>query len=83
MESVANLENEYTPNIILNSEFKILKTIDFKIPIVTSVDSIEVLLAALNLYEMPNLYETAMMILDLTYLQVRESSRSMLPIDSK
>ncbi|KAK0174277.1 hypothetical protein PV327_011033 [Microctonus hyperodae] len=69
MESETNLKNEYTPNIILNSEFKILKTINFKIPIVTSVDSIEVLLAALNLYEIPKLYETAMMILDLTYLQ--------------
>ncbi|KAF7990386.1 hypothetical protein HCN44_000191 [Aphidius gifuensis] len=34
-------DQEYTSSIIITSEFKVFKTIDFEIPLVTSLDCIE------------------------------------------
>lgn len=63
-------ERDYTPSIIFHSEFKVFKTIEFKIPIVTPLDAIEVLLAVINFHDKQNVYTTAVSILDFTYLQV-------------
>ncbi|XP_015117000.1 uncharacterized protein LOC107041116 [Diachasma alloeum] len=54
---------------VVQSEMKVFQTTNFKIPLVTPLDCIEVLLAALKLDKLPKVYNTAVHILDMTYLQ--------------
>ncbi|XP_046817456.1 uncharacterized protein LOC124423601 isoform X1 [Vespa crabro] len=62
-------KKEYTKNIIITSEFKVFKTLGFKMPFCTPLQCIEVLLAATGLRHTSNIYETSINLLDLAYLQ--------------
>ncbi|KAF7400512.1 cyclin N-terminal domain-containing protein 1-like isoform X1 [Vespula maculifrons] len=62
-------KKEYTKNTIITSEFKVFKTLGFKMPFCTPLQCIEVLLAATGLRHTSNIYETSINLLDLAYLQ--------------
>ncbi|XP_015188477.1 PREDICTED: cyclin N-terminal domain-containing protein 1-like isoform X1 [Polistes dominula] len=62
-------KKEYTNNVLISSEFKVFKTIGFKMPFCTPLQCIEVLLAATGLRNTLNIYETSIELLDLAYLQ--------------
>ncbi|KAG7212101.1 hypothetical protein KM043_012451 [Ampulex compressa] len=60
---------EYMHSSILSSEFKVFKMVGFKMPLCTPLHCIEVLLAATNLTNMPNIYDVVINLLDFTYLE--------------
>ncbi|XP_063989532.1 cyclin N-terminal domain-containing protein 1-like [Diachasmimorpha longicaudata] len=61
--------HHFNRSTIIQSEMDVFKTINFKIPLVTPLDCIEVLLAALKLDRVPKVHNAALHILDITYLQ--------------
>ncbi|XP_077277690.1 cyclin N-terminal domain-containing protein 1 isoform X3 [Temnothorax americanus] len=63
-------ESEYTPSMISSSEIKVIKTVDFKMPLYTPLRCVEILLAATGLGETPNMVNTSIDLLDLAYLKV-------------
>ncbi|KAK2585374.1 hypothetical protein KPH14_010049 [Odynerus spinipes] len=65
-------KREYTQNTIITSEFKVFQTVGFKMPFYTPLHCIEILLAATGLRHTLNMYETAIKLLDLAYLQHEE-----------
>lgn len=64
-------KSEYTHSLIFSSEYKVFKTVGFKMPFCTPLNCIEVLLAATGLKDNPNMQELTTGLLDLVYLQVR------------
>ncbi|XP_003694077.2 uncharacterized protein LOC100870617 isoform X1 [Apis florea] len=62
-------KSKYTHNIIFSSEYKVFKTVGFRMPFCTPLNCIEVLLAATGLKENPNMQELTINLLDLVYLQ--------------
>ncbi|XP_034946025.1 cyclin N-terminal domain-containing protein 1-like isoform X2 [Chelonus insularis] len=64
-----NEKVEYSPNTIFKSEIKVFKTLNYRIPSITPLDCLEVLLVALGLRDLPKFYESTISILDLTFLQ--------------
>ncbi|XP_012270571.1 uncharacterized protein LOC105694460 isoform X2 [Orussus abietinus] len=59
----------YTHNMIFNSEFKVFKTVGFQIPLFTPLHYIEVLLAATDLTQTPEIFNISIHLLDLAFLQ--------------
>ncbi|KAK1123313.1 hypothetical protein K0M31_008932 [Melipona bicolor] len=59
----------YTHKIIVSSEFKVFKTIGFRMPLCTPLNCIEILLAATGLKDTPRMQELTVDLLDLFYLQ--------------
>ncbi|XP_031846374.1 cyclin N-terminal domain-containing protein 1 isoform X2 [Nomia melanderi] len=68
LQSIDN-KTKYNRSIIFSSELTILKMMDFKIPICTSLNCVEVLLAATGLRNTPNMENLSVTLLDLIYLQ--------------
>ncbi|CAL7942705.1 unnamed protein product [Xylocopa violacea] len=62
-------ESEYTHSTIFLSEYKVFKTVGFRMPFCTPLNCIEILLAATGLKDTPNIQELAISLLDLVYLQ--------------
>ncbi|OAD58580.1 Cyclin N-terminal domain-containing protein 1 [Eufriesea mexicana] len=62
-------KSEYTHNIIFSSEYKVFRTVGFKMPFCTPLNCIEILLAAIGLKDTPNMQELTINLLDLVYLQ--------------
>ncbi|XP_071577123.1 cyclin N-terminal domain-containing protein 1 isoform X2 [Temnothorax nylanderi] len=62
-------ESEYTPMMISSSEIKVIKTVEFKMPLYTPLHCIEILLAATGLGETPNMVNVSTDLLDLAYLK--------------
>ncbi|XP_076756519.1 cyclin N-terminal domain-containing protein 1 isoform X2 [Xylocopa sonorina] len=62
-------ESEYTHSTIFLSEYKVFKTVGFRMPFCTPLNCIEVLLTATGLMDTPNIQELAISLLDLVYLQ--------------
>lgn len=55
--------------MIISSEFKVFKTVGFKMPLYTPLHYIEILLAVTGLRETPKAYEISLTLLDLAFLQ--------------
>ncbi|XP_024870312.1 uncharacterized protein LOC112453665 [Temnothorax curvispinosus] len=62
-------ESEYTPSMISSSERRVIKTVDFKMPLYTPLQCIEILLAATGLGETPDMVNVSIDLLDLAYLK--------------
>ncbi|XP_017787492.1 PREDICTED: uncharacterized protein LOC108570199 [Habropoda laboriosa] len=62
-------KSEYTHSAIFSSEYKVFKTVGFRMPFCTPLNCIEVLLAATGLKDTPNMQELTINLLDLVYLQ--------------
>ncbi|XP_048269487.1 uncharacterized protein LOC100644084 isoform X1 [Bombus terrestris] len=65
-------KSEYTPNVIFLSEYKVFKTVGFRMPFYTPLNCVEILLAATGLKDTPNMQELTINLLDLVYLQREE-----------
>ncbi|XP_033320151.1 uncharacterized protein LOC117217005 isoform X2 [Bombus bifarius] len=63
-------KSEYTPNVIFLSEYKVFKTVGFRMPFYTPLNCVEILLAATGLKDTPNMQELTINLLDLVYLQI-------------
>ena len=63
-------KSEYTPDVIFLSEYKVFKTVGFRIPFYTPLNCVEILLAATGLKDTPNMQELTINLLDLIYLRV-------------
>ncbi|XP_011303140.1 cyclin N-terminal domain-containing protein 1-like [Fopius arisanus] len=61
--------HQFTRFAVMLSEIKVFTTINFKIPLITPLDCIEVLLTASRLDKINKLYDTTIHVLDMTYLQ--------------
>ncbi|XP_043289426.1 uncharacterized protein [Venturia canescens] len=62
-------KQEYTPNTILASEFKVFKTVGFKIPFCTPLDCAGILIKALGLEKIPQIIDIVVHLLDLSFLE--------------
>ncbi|CAK9803328.1 Cyclin N-terminal domain-containing protein 1 [Anthophora quadrimaculata] len=62
-------KSEYTHSTIFSSEYKVFKTVGFRMPFCTPLNCIEVLLAATGLKDTPNIQELTINLLDLVYLE--------------
>ncbi|XP_066603287.1 cyclin N-terminal domain-containing protein 1-like [Prorops nasuta] len=71
IEVLRSLDNkrEYTRSTIFSSEFKVFKVVGYRMPFYTPLSCIEVLLVGVGLNQIPNIYEIAMNLLDMVYLQ--------------
>ncbi|XP_015601334.2 cyclin N-terminal domain-containing protein 1 [Cephus cinctus] len=66
-------DHEYTRNTIFSSEFKVFKTVGFKIPaILTPLHCIQILVATTGLRHTPGIFDTVISVLDAAYLQHNE-----------
>lgn len=59
----------YTYNMIISAEYKVFKTVGFKMPLNTPLTCIEILLAITNRRDKID-HEIALMLLDIAFLQV-------------
>lgn len=62
----------YTNNMVISAEYKVFKTVGFKMPLNTPLTCIELLLAMTNCRDEVE-YEIALLLLDIAFLQVRIS----------
>lgn len=64
-------KTEYTRGMIFSSEYEVFKMVEFKMPLCTPINCVDVLSAAIGLKNTPNWQNLIINLLDLVYLQVR------------
>ncbi|XP_012252813.2 cyclin N-terminal domain-containing protein 1-like [Athalia rosae] len=62
-------ECEFTRGMVFSAEFKVYKTVNFRIPLITPFHCVEILLAATKLSCIPAVHDICINLLDLAYLQ--------------
>ncbi|XP_034190329.1 cyclin N-terminal domain-containing protein 1 [Osmia lignaria lignaria] len=62
-------KTEYTRGMIFSSEYEVFKMVEFKMPLCTPLNCVDVLLAAIGLKNTQNLQNLVISLLDLVYLQ--------------